>query len=118
MRRLLLSIACLVALPMLAADKTPVWKDPSVNQVNREPRRAHFFAFENSDKARGDKSASARYLSMEGTWKFCFVKDHQNAPKDFYALKYDDSKWVDFPVPGLFELNGYGDKIYKNIGYL
>ena len=54
---------------MLAADKTPVWKDPSVNQVNREPRRAYFFAFENSDKARGDKSASARYLSMEGTWK-------------------------------------------------
>ena len=117
MRRLLLSIACLVALPMLAADKTPVWKDPSVNQVNREPRRAHFFAFENSDKARGDKSASARYLSMEGTWKFCFVKDHQNAPKEFYALKYDDSKWVDFPVPGLFEINGYGDKTYKNMGY-
>ena len=102
---------------MLAADKTPVWKDPSVNQVNREPRRAHFFAFENSDKARGDKSASARYLSMEGTWKFCFVKDHQNAPKDFYTLKYDDSKWVDFPVPGLFEINGYGDKTYKNMGY-
>ena len=102
---------------MLAADKTPVWKDPSVNQVNRESRRAHFFAFENSDKARGDKSASARYLSMEGTWKFCFVKDHQNAPKDFYALKYDDSKWVDFPVPGLFEINGYGDKTYKNMGY-
>ena len=117
MRRLLLSIACLVALPMLAADKTPVWKDPSVNQVNREPRRAHFFAFENSDKARGDKSASARYLSMEGMWKFCFVKDHQNAPKDFYTLKYDDSKWVDFPVPGLFEINGYGDKTYKNMGY-
>ncbi len=117
MRRLLLSIACLVALPMLAADKTPVWKDPSVNQVNREPRRAHFFAFENSNKARGDKSASARYLSMEGTWKFCFVKDHQNAPKDFYTLKYDDSKWVDFPVPGLFEINGYGDKTYKNMGY-
>ena len=117
MRKLLLSIACLVAWPMLAADKTPVWKDPSVNQVNREPRRAHFFAFENIDKARGDKAASARYLSMEGTWKFCFVKDHQNAPKDFYSLKYDDSKWVDFPVPGLFEINGYGDKIYKNMGY-
>ena len=117
MRKLLLSIACLVVWPMLAADKTPVWKDPSVNQVNREPRRAHFFAFENIDKARGDKAASARYLSMEGTWKFCFVKDHQNAPKDFYSLKYDDSKWVDFPVPGLFEINGYGDKTYKNMGY-
>ena len=100
------------------AQKTPVWQDPQVNQVNREARHAHFFAFENQDLARkGDKAKSARFLSMEGMWKFHFVKDHQNAPEGFYALKYDDSQWVDFPVPGLFELNGFGDKIYKNIGY-
>ena len=97
--------------------KAQVWQDPNVNQVNREARRAHFFAFESVDKAKGDKAQSSRFLSMEGMWKFNFVKDHQNAPKDFFTLKYDDSKWVDFPVPGLFELNGYGDKIYKNMGY-
>ena len=45
------------------------------------------------------------------------MKDHQDAPAGFYGLKYDDSQWTDFPVPGLFELNGYGDKIYKNAGY-
>ena len=117
MRKLLLSAALLASLTTYAADTTPVWCDPSVNQQNREPRRADFFAFENIDKAQGDKSASARYQSMEGMWKFCFVKNHQDAPKDFFAMKYDDSKWGDFPVPGLFELNGYGDKIYKNIGY-
>ncbi len=100
------------------AQKTPVWKDPAVNQVNREARRAAFFAFEDADKAKvNDKTKSARYLSMEGKWKFCFVKDHNLAPKDFFAVKYDDSKWVDFPVPGLFEIEGYGDKIYKNVGY-
>lgn len=107
----------LFPLSVTAADQTPVWKDPNVNQQNREPRRAHFFAFENIDKAKGDKSASARFLSMEGMWKFNFVKNHQDAPKDFFSLKYDDAQWVDFPVPGLFELNGYGDKIYKNMGY-
>ena len=118
MRKLLLSIACLVALQSFAADKTPVWKDPTVNQVNREQRHATFFAFESEDLAKqGDKTKSSRYLSMEGMWKFNFVKNHQDAPKDFFGLKYDDSSWVDFPVPGLFELNGYGDKIYKNIGY-
>ena len=100
------------------AQKTPVWKDPAVNQVNREARRAAFFAFEDADKAKvNDKTKSGRYLSMEGKWKFCFVKDHNLAPKDFFAVKYDDSKWVDFPVPGLFEIEGYGDKIYKNVGY-
>ena len=118
MRKLLLSMACLAALQSFAADKTPVWKDPTVNQVNREQRHAAFFAFESEELAKqGDKTKSSRYLSMEGMWKFNFVKNHQDAPKDFFGLKYDDSKWVDFPVPGLFELNGYGDKIYKNIGY-
>ena len=117
MRKLLLSFALLASLTTYAADTPPVWRNPSVNQQNREPRRADFFAFESIDKAKGDKSASDRYLSMEGLWKFCFVKNHQDAPKDFFTLKYDDSQWVDFPVPGLFELNGYGDKIYKNIGY-
>ena len=105
------------AFTMASAQKAPVWKDAGVNQQNREPRRAHFFAFESEDKAKGDKEASERFLSMEGKWKFNFVKNHQDAPKGFYALKYDDSKWVDFPVPGLFEMEGYGDKIYKNIGY-
>ena len=86
--------------------------------MNREARRADFFAFESADKAQAnDKSQSKRYLSMEGKWRFNFVKDHNLAPKDFFSLKFDDSKWVDFPVPGLFEIEGYGDKIYKNVGY-
>ena len=101
-----------------AAQQAPEWKNPQVNQMNREARRADFFAFENADKAKaGDKTKSDRYLSMEGKWKFNFVKDHNLAPKDFYTVKFDDSKWVDFPVPGLFEMEGYGDKIYKNVGY-
>ena len=115
-RRLLLCMVCGVV-TMASAQKAPVWKDAGVNQQNREPRRAHFFAFESEDKAKGDKEASERFLSMEGKWKFNFVNNHQDAPKGFFALKYDDSKWVDFPVPGLFEMEGYGDKIYKNIGY-
>ncbi len=115
-RKLLLCMVCGV-FTMASAQKAPVWKDAGVNQQNREPRRAHFFGFESEDKAKGDKEASERFLSMEGKWKFNFVKNHQDAPQGFYALKYDDSKWVDFPVPGLFEMEGYGDKIYKNMGY-
>ena len=50
-------------------------------------------------------------------WKFNFVKDHNKRPANFFAANYDDSNWKDFPVPGLFELNGYGDATYKNVGY-
>ena len=114
---LLIAVACSL-FATANAQKTPVWLDPQVNQQNREVRRAHFFAFESEELARqNDKTKSDRYLSMEGLWKFNFVKNHQDAPKDFFSLKYNDAEWVDFPVPGLFELNGYGDRIYKNIGY-
>lgn len=94
------------------------WHNVDVNQQNRAPRRAAFFAFENQDKAQAfEKKNSANYLSMEGTWKFNFVKDYNKRPVNFFAANYDDSQWKDFPVPGLFELNGYGDATYKNVGY-
>ena len=117
MRKLLLAMMTMATMG-LAAQQAPEWKNPQVNQMNREARRAHYFAYETQElAAKASKQQSSRYLSMEGMWRFNFVKDHNLAPKDFFALKYDDSKWVDFPVPGLFEINGYGDKIYKNIGY-
>ena len=94
------------------------WHNVDVNQQNRAPRRAAFFAFENQDKAQAfEKKNSANYLSMEGTWKFNFVKDYNKRPVNFFAANFDDSQWKDFPVPGLFELNGYGDATYKNTGY-
>ena len=112
---------CLAMLSMSSgalAQSESRWQNVNINQQNREPRRANFFAFENLEKAQSfDKKKSANYLSMEGMWKFNFVKDHNKRPANFFALKYDDSQWKDFPVPGLFELNGYGDATYKNIGY-
>ena len=112
---------CLAMLSMSSgalAQSESRWQNVNINQQNREHRRANFFAFENLEKAQSfDKKKSANYLSMEGMWKFNFVKDHNKRPANFFALKYDDSQWKDFPVPGLFELNGYGDATYKNIGY-
>ena len=120
MAKSLLSILFLFVATVTQATKTvtPEWLDPAVNQQNREARRANFFAFESEALARaGQKSASSRYLSMEGMWRFSFVKNHQDAPTDFFRPNFDDSQWEDFPVPGLFELNGHGDRIYKNISY-
>ena len=121
MKKTLLAVLASVTLTAAAAPKQvakPYWLDANTNRVNTEAPRASFFAFESKDKARtADKSKSERYLSMEGQWRFCFVKNHQDAPVGFWAEKYDDSKWELFPVPGLFELNGHGDRIYKNVGY-
>ena len=101
-----------------AVKKAPCWMDPNVNRINAMTPRATFFAYENSDLAQKmKKEASSRFMTMEGAWKFFWVKDHDKAPQNFFAAGYDDSKWVEFPVPGLFEINGYGDRTYVNVGY-
>lgn len=112
------SCACLAVLSAEAQKDKPWWLDPEVNEVSTMAPRAAFFAYETENLAKADQKArSERYLSLEGKWKFNFSKDHDKAPRDFYSLKYDDSQWTDFPVPGILELNGYGDAIYSNNGY-
>jgi len=116
----LIVLASLFAVQSIAksAQTTPYWLDPNVNRLNVETLHASFFAYENKMLAqKKEKKASKRFLTAEGQWKFNWVKDHDKAPKNFYTLEYDDSEWVNFPVPGLFELNGFGDPTYKNHGY-
>ena len=118
MKKNLLLILLLAVAMQMNAQKVPLWQNPQVNQENREPRRANFFAFEDEMKAvKNVKAKSSRYLSMEGIWKFHFARNHNERPQDFYKPAFDDKGWDDMPVPGLLEINGYGDRIYKNIGY-
>ena len=120
MKRLLslLFVAMASQLTISAQTQKEAWLNPEITRVNTEAPRSSFFAYEDASKAaQNDKTRSDRYFSLEGKWRFRFDLNHNEAPADFFTLKYDDSKWVDFPVPGLFEFEGYGDKIYKNVGY-
>lgn len=114
----ILFLSCAAALATQAQPLPKYWLDPQQNRVGCLAPHADAFGFENSRLALGgDKRQSSRYLSLEGTWRFKFYKNHQDAPADFYKTSYDDSAWTDFKVPGIFELNGYGDAVYKNVGY-
>ncbi len=94
------------------------WQDPEVNAVNRAPMHTDYFAYESADKAGyGVKEQSAYFMSLNGTWKFHWVKDADMRPTDFWKTGYDDAGWGTVPVPGVWELNGYGDPIYVNNGY-
>ena len=91
---------------------------PEIVSVNRMPMRANAFAYENAELAEKRVKESSKYfLSVNGNWKFNWVQNPNDRPKDFYTLAYDDSKWVNFPVPANWELNGYGLPIYVNQPY-
>ena len=113
-------LTCLLGFMALSmeAQSFQEWKDPRINEVNRAPMHANYFAYESADAAKkGVKENSANFMSLNGRWKFFWVKDADARPSDFWKTGFDDKGWNDLPVPGLWELHGYGDPIYVNIGY-
>ena len=94
------------------------WKDPGVNEVNRAPMHSNYFAYETAEAATaGEKENSANYMTINGDWKFFWVKNSDARPTDFWKKGFDDKGWATIPVPGVWELHGYGNPIYVNIGY-
>ena len=128
MKHLLLTLAIAGFTPchIYAADTTDKvveptfkeWHDMSVNNVNRFPVHSSFFAYESREAAlRGDRAKSDNFLSIEGDWRFQWVKNADERPTDFFRTDYDDAAWKTMPVPGNWELNGYGAPEYVNIGF-
>lgn len=116
--RLNLFACCLSLLGTAAFAQNNEWRDPNVNQINRAPMHTNYFAYPNEDSAlKGCKESVENYMSLNGTWKFFWVKNADMRPTDFYQVNYNDKGWDDMKVPGLWELNGYGDPIYVNVGY-
>ena len=94
------------------------WENPAVFQINREKPRASSIPFQ-SVKALNtdDYSSSVFYRSLNGKWKFNWVRKPADRPLDFYRPDYDDTGWSKIDVPGNWELNGSGVPIYVNHPY-
>jgi Beta-galactosidase/beta-glucuronidase len=94
------------------------WHDLQVNEYNRLAKHTSFFGYESETLAlAGDKTRSANYLSLEGIWRFLWVEHADQRPVDFYLPDYDEKGWTTMSVPGMWELNGYGDPEYVNVGF-
>jgi len=119
MKKSIISIVILSSVMSSFSQSFNEWQDPSVNQINREPMRASYFAYESEILADcSDKSKSSRFMSLEGKWKFNWVKDADKRPTDFYKEDYNVLGWNDINVPGIWEMQGYGDALYTNSAYL
>ena len=118
MRKTLSALLLVLASSLLSAQTFTEWQDPAVNSVNRLPMHAHYFAYESAAAAQaGVPEESANYLTLHGLWKFDWVADADSRPTDFWRTDFNDKAWGTMPVPGVWELNGYGDPMYVNVSY-
>ena len=108
-----------VAQPVVEAAPTfTEWQDMQVNEVNRLPLHATFFAYENEATAlKGEPQNSKNFVSLHGDWTFKGVENADQRPVDFWKPDFNDASWGKMPVPGMWELNGFGDPVYVNIGF-
>jgi beta-galactosidase len=56
-----------------------------------------------------------KHLSLNGTWKFSYHESPRDVPKDFFAPSFNDRKWGTIEVPSNWEMQGYGQAIFRNV---
>jgi beta-galactosidase len=94
------------------------WENPEMFNQNREEPRASFISFPDASSALvTEKSESSNYISLDGTWKFNWVKTPAERPYWFFKDDFDTRGWDDIEVPSNWELKGYGVPLYVNAGY-
>ena len=120
MRRFVFLLALLAAVAVKANELVPPYQNPRFFEQNRAPMRSSFIIYPTAAEAVAGScfNAAPNYRSIEGEWNFAWFNHFTDPrPAEFYSTKFDDSQWGTMVVPGLWELNGYGDPVYVNIGY-
>ena len=101
-----------------ASAQDPDWQNLKVFDINKEAPHATMMPFKDEKAALTKKRrASVYYKSLNGTWKFNWVRKPSDRPEDFYKESYDVSAWDDIKVPSNWEVEGYGIPIYVNHQY-
>ncbi|MBQ9640190.1 MAG: discoidin domain-containing protein [Bacteroidaceae bacterium] len=115
----------LVASSVCQAQTGKEWDDPTISHVNRE--EAHCVSIpmlKESDIQQNDMSLSPYYLSLDGTWKFFWVKNPALANAKACGKDYNDSGWSDIDVPSSWQVYGlhhnkknWDKPLYCNVAY-
>ena len=111
----------------VAAPLGDYWENQQIFEENKEPAHATFIPYTSTAAMKEDANYNlpwltpekADYLSLNGTWKFNFVKDPSARPKEeaFWGDNADVSAWDDIDVPSCWEMKGYDHPMYVNVEY-
>lgn len=120
-KRTLLTLLTGMAMTFASAQEQsqPEWQSQYAVGLNKLTPHTYVWPYTDvSDIEKpGGYEHSPYYMSLNGKWKFNWVKNPDNRPKDFYQPSYYTGGWADINVPGNWERQGYGTAIYVNETY-
>lgn len=118
LQNLLTLFALLLSCTYSAAENQPEWQSQYTMGLNKLSPHTYVLPYENESMIiKGDYKSSPYYQSLNGKWKFNWVKNPDNRPKDFYKPDFSVKNWAEINVPGNWERQGYGTAIYVNEEY-
>jgi beta-galactosidase len=94
------------------------WENPSMLSQNKEAPHATLISYASEIEALDAiKESTPNVLSLDGIWKFHWVKTPAERPYWFFRDDYDTRDWNDTEVPSNWQMKGYDVPFYVNIGY-
>ncbi len=94
------------------------WENPAVVGLNKESAHCTYIPFADRDSVlKNDRTASTYFMSLNGIWKFNWVRKPADRPLDFFAEDFDVRLWQNIQVPGNWELQDFGVPIYTDVDY-
>ena len=116
-KQILLSLIALYSFPVLVVAQ-PEWQSQYAIGKNKLAPHTYIWPYANADAVgEGNYEQSPYYMSLNGKWKFHWVKNPDHRPKEFYKPSFYTGGWADIDVPGNWERQGYGTAIYVNETY-
>lgn len=107
-----------------SSDELRDWENPNLTGVNNQPPHATMVICPDARTAlrirhasNAERVKSPYYRSLNGNWKYRYVKNHTGRLERFWQTGFSDGDWNVISVPSNAELHGYGIPIYVNISY-
>lgn len=108
MKKLMTTLFSLVILTTISAQNLPFMEDlsyyvenPDVFELNQEDGRSYHIP---------EKS-----ILLNGEWKFMYAESPDDIPAGFFRSGFNDRKWEDIHVPSNWEMQGFGEPLFRNV---
>jgi len=91
-------------------------ENTSVFELNQEEGHTPVVPYMSVNEALiNNRQKAASFMSLNGTWKFHFSEVPEGAPAGFFEESFNDKKWDTIHVPSNWEMQGFGDPLFRNV---